>query len=99
MFIALIYYNTYRLDIKKDRLKLEITLKSYSIKIDDIVNIYIERKRNFIMLFIPMPYYYINVLYLENEQVKGFSLSTIMVKKEDIKKFFKHFEFQKIEHQ
>lgn len=97
LLILLIYYNTFKIDIDKDMLKIDITMKQYSININEIVNIYIERKRSFIFLLIPYHYYFINILYLENKKVKGFSLSTVMLKKDDIQKFFKHFEFKNIE--
>ena len=51
----------------------------------------------FLFIIIPINVYYINIVYSKGQKLNIITLSTTMNKKEDVYKFFKHFEFRKIE--
>jgi len=99
LLIALTYYNTYKIAIKNDKLIMNIMFREYVIPKENLLNIYVQRRRSFILLVIPFYYYSINIIYKENEDIKnlkGYSVSTMMLMKEDILKFFKAFSFDKL---
>lgn len=93
MLIALIYYNTYKIELKNDYLYLNIMFKEIKIKQDCLANIYLSRHRSFMFIFIPFYYYTINIVFAEGEKMKEYSVSTIMLKKGDVTKFFNRFKF------
>lgn len=97
LFISLIYYNTFKIEFKKDLININIMFREITLKQDDIINIYISRQKSYIFLVVPFYYYSINLLYNENNRVNGYTFSTIMAKKEDILKFFQHFKFKVLE--
>ncbi|MBR3324675.1 MAG: hypothetical protein IKG14_01320 [Clostridia bacterium] len=99
LLISLIYYNTFKLIIKDDKLKINIMFKEITLKKDDLLTVYIERQKSRILLFIPFYFYSINILYNDKGSVAGYSLSTIMLKKKDVLNFFKHFEFNILKEQ
>lgn len=99
LLIGLIYYNTFKLEIKGDQLTLTIMLREITIKKEDLLTIYLEQQKSYIFLIIPFYYYSINILYNNNERVAGYALSTIMTNKTEVLNFFKHFEFKVLEKQ
>lgn len=97
--IALIYYNTFKIEVKNDELVLNIMFREITLKKEDLLTIYMEQQKSRIFLVIPFYYYSINILYNNNNKVAGYSLSTIMTHKKDVHNFFKHFEFNVLKKQ
>ena len=97
--VALIYYNTYKLELKNDYLNLNIMFNEIKILQNDLANIYISKQTSNLLLFIPFNYYTINIIYSEKGEIKGYSLSTIMVKKEAVLNFFKHIKSKTLKEQ
>ena len=95
----MVYYNTYSLRITDKTLLLNIMFKEITLKVEDIVTIYISKQKSNIFLFIPFYFYSINIIYKEGKQFSGYSLSTMMLKKKDVLNFFKHFKFRILEEQ
>lgn len=99
LIISLIYYNTFKLIIKDDKLMINIMFREITLKREDLITIYIEKQKSRVLLVIPIFLYSINILYKDKENVNGYSLSTIMLKKKDVLKFFNHFKFNVLEKQ
>ena len=99
LLISLIYYNTFKLIIKDDKLIINIMFREITLKREDLLTVYIERQKSRILLIIPTFFYSINILYKDKDNVNGYSLSTIMLKKKDVLNFFNHFEFNVLKKQ
>ena len=99
LLISLIYYNTFKLIIKDDKLVINIMFREITLKREDLLTVYIEKQKSRILLIIPTFFYSINILYKDNDSVNGYSLSTIMLKKKDVINFFNHFEFNVLKKQ
>lgn len=95
--LFVVYYNSYSLLIKNNKLKIKIQFNDIELNCDDLVTLFISRKKVFIFIVIPMYVYYVNIIYCKGENFNIITLPTVMCKKEDIYKFFKHFTFQKLE--
>lgn len=109
--LILVYYNSYKITIKKNKLVVRAELDDIEINTDDLVTIYLSKKKVFLFI-IPIYVYYINIIYVKNIQENNnknlilnekqskfniITLTTVMNQKEDVYKFFRHFKFQKIE--
>ena len=97
--IALVYYNTFKLEFKNDNVYLNIMFNDIKISQNDLANIYLAKQTSNILMFIPLNLYYITIIYSDNNEIKAYSLSTIMTKKEDVLNFFKHFKFKTLKQQ
>lgn len=100
VIMFLLYYNSYKLSIRKNILTLKAQLNDIKVDCDNLVTIYLSKKKVFLFIIIPINVYYINIIY-EKENSKNtkfniITLPTIMNKKEDVYKFFKHFKFNQI---
>lgn len=99
MFIALIYFNSYKIEMKEDELELTISFQKQTIKYDSLANIYLSKRNNHMLLFIPTYTYSINFIYLIENKPRLISLSTIMLDKQDVLKFFKGIKTEELEYQ
>lgn len=97
--VALVYYNSYKVELKNGKLNLNIMFRNIQIKQDDLATIFISKQTSNLFLVVPFNVYSINIIFSDNGIIRGYSLSTIMVKKTDVIKFFKHFEFRTLEQQ
>lgn len=96
-FLILIYYRTYKILIKNDKIMIKAQLDDIKINCDDLVTLFLSRKKMLLFIIIPINIYFINIVYSKENKLKIISLPTTMNDKEDVYKFFKHFEFKKIE--
>ena len=78
---------------------INIMFREITLKREDLLTIYMERQKSRILLIIPTFFYSINILYKDKNNVNGYSLSTIMLKKKDVLNFFNHFEFNALKKQ
>ena len=109
--LFLVFYNSYRITIRKNKLMIRAELNDIEINTDDLVTIYLSKKKVFLFIIIPINVYYINIVYAKHNQSNPrastsngvqpsfniITLPTIMNEKEDVVRFFKHFSFRKIE--
>lgn len=93
MLIALIFNNTYKIEIKKNQLRLYTPFNKQNIQIEYLKTIYLSRNKKRIFL-IPYYVYSINIVYEQNEQQIFESFPTIMLKKNEVNKFLKSFTFK-----
>lgn len=96
LLVVLILTNTYKLSLKNNKVIINGLIKKDEIKFDDLCNVYLERNKYRYALFIPIYYYNLVFIYKEKDEVYKYSLSTIMVKKEEIAKLFKHFKLEEL---
>ena len=75
---------------------IKAQLNDIKINCDDLVTLFLSRKK-MLLFIIPINIYFINIVYSKENKLKIISLPTTMNDKEDVYKFFKHFEFKKIE--
>ena len=99
LIVALIYYNTYKVEIKNDKLFINIMFRKIEISINDLATIYISKQESNLLAIVPFNYYSINIVYSDNNEIKGYSLSTTTARKNDIKKFFEKYEFIELKQQ
>ena len=99
LIVALIYYNTYKVEIKNNKLIINIMFRKIEISINDIATIYISKYESNLLAIIPFNNYSVNIVYSDNNNIKGYSLSTIMTRKTDIQKFFEKFQFIELKQQ
>jgi len=86
--IALIMYNTYRLNYTEKGLKISYPLRSEIIPYDELYNIFLYREKTNFLFFIPYYTYTINILCADpNTSVRHIWFSTIMVNKKAVEKF------------
>ena len=76
---------------------IKAQLNDIKINCDDLVTLFLSRKKMLLFIVIPINIYFINIVYSKENKLKIISLPTTMNDKEDVYKFFKHFEFKKIE--
>ena len=95
--LLLIYYKSYKILVKDNKMKITVQINDFEINCDDLVTLFLSRKKMFLFIIIPINVYYINIVYSKGQKLNIITLSTTMNKKEDVYKFFKHFEFRKIE--
>lgn len=99
LFIAIlisIYYNSYKVVIKDNKMKIKAQLNNIEINCDNLVTIFLSRKNVFLFIIVPINIYYINIVHYEEQKLNIITLPTIMNIKEEVYKFFKHLEFVKI---
>lgn len=96
LLIVLILNNTYKLNLRNNKITINGLFKKDEIEYDNLCNVYIERKKYNYALIFPIYYYDLVFIYKDQENVYKYSLSTIMVKKEQIINFFKHFELEEL---
>ena len=95
--IVLIYNNTYKIEIRRNKVNINMVFQELSIKYEDFVTVFISRRKKRIMM-IPFYFYNLNIIYLDNEEQQELaSFPTIMLKPEDVIKFFKAMKIRIIE--
>lgn len=95
--IVLIYNNTYKIEIRRNKVNINMVFQELSIKYEDFVTVFISRRKKRIMM-IPFYFYNLNIIYLDNEEQQELaSFPTIMLKPEDVINFFKAMKIRIIE--
>lgn len=94
LVFGMIYYNTYTIEGKDESLICNIDFKKMKIEYKDLINIYISRKNSKILMFFPIYMYSLNIIFWKDGQQMYMTLSTIMVNKQELIKFFDNFEFE-----
>lgn len=87
MFIFIIYYNTYKLKLKKDELDLTISLQKYEIPYNDLINVYLSKIKTRFFGF-PIYAYNLNIIYSEQQVPMLLTLPVVMLNKQSVIKFF-----------
>lgn len=95
--LLLIYYKSYKILVKDNKMKINVQLNDIEINCDDLVTLFLSRKKLFLFIIIPINVYYINIVYSKEQKLNIITLSTTMNKKEDVYNFFRHFDFSKID--
>lgn len=88
-------YNIYKIKIDSDGLFFKSFFRKEKIELDNLITIYIEKRRSFFFV-IPVYSYNLNIIYVEKEQIKYISLSTLMLKKKSVLNMFDKLEFEEI---
>lgn len=94
LIFGLIYNNTYTIETKKDKLLCNVDFNKMTIKYSDLLNVYLSRKNSKILIFFPVYNYFLNIIFIKDEQQVCMTLSTIMLDKNELLKFFENFNFE-----
>lgn len=94
LVFALIYNNTYTIEAKKDKFIFDVDFNKMTIKYEDLINIYLSRKNTKMLMFFPIYIYSLNVIFIKDEQQVCMTLTTIMLDKNELVKFFDNFKFE-----
>ena len=65
-----------------------------TINYEDLLNVYLSRKNTKMLMFFPIYIYSLNIIFIKNEEQVCMTLSTIMLDKDELIKFFDKFEFE-----
>ena len=93
------YYSTYRIMSKGDTLLVKVNMNETIIEYKDLVNIFLDKKRDSIFLFIPFYIYTLNIVFYQGETQMLMTLPTMMLKKSDVIKFFSNLNVEVLEQQ
>lgn len=99
LVFGMIYYNTYTIEGKDEKLICNVDFKEISINYSDLINIYMSRKNSKMTILFPLYMYSINFIFWKDGQQVCMTLSTIMTNKEELSKFFDNFEFEVLKEQ
>lgn len=91
---ALIYNNTYTIEAKKDKLTCNVDFNKMTIDYTDLINVYLSRKNTKILIFFPIYTYSLNIIFIKDNEQVCMTLSTIMLDKNELTKFFNKFKFE-----
>ena len=94
LVFGMIYYNTYTIEGKDEKLICNIDFKKMKIEYKDLINIYLSRKNSKLLMFFPIYMYSLNIIFWKDDEQVYMTLSTIMVNKNELVKFFENFEFE-----
>ena len=95
--LLLIYYRSYKILVKGNKMKITVQFNDIEINCDDLVTLFLSRKKLLLFIIIPINVYYINIVYSKKQKLNIITLPTTMNYNEDVYNFLKHFEFRKIE--
>lgn len=95
--LLLIYYRSYKILVKDNKMKIKVQLNDIEINCDDLVTLFLSKKKLFLFIIIPINTYYVNIVYSKEKKLNIITLPTTMNRKEDVYNFLKHFEFRRIE--
>ncbi len=99
MALMTIFYSTYKITLKEDKLITRINLQDNIIPYTKLNNIYLSRERVRIF-FIPIYTYSLKVTYfIDEEKINILTFPVIMLNKEELNKFFKCFEVESFKNQ
>lgn len=94
LFIANIFYNTYKITLDEKGVRFKINLQEDIIPYEKLANIYLEQG-TFKFFFIPFHNYNISITYLaEKDRFNMYTFPTFMVNKKDILNFFSAIEVE-----
>lgn len=97
LLILMVLNNTYRISLKNNKINIiGLFNKKETINCNNLCNVYLKRNKYKYWFFVPIYYYNIVFLYKEGEEIMQYSLSTMMLLKKDIIKFFNHFKFEEL---
>lgn len=94
LIFGLIYNNTYTIESKNERMVCNVDFSKMTIKYSDLINIYLSRKNSKMLMFFPVYTYSLNIIFVKDGQQVCMTLSTIMLDKNEIIKFFDKFKFE-----
>lgn len=94
LIFGLIYNNTYTIEAKKDKLNCNVDFNKMTINYSDLINIYLSRENSKILMFFPIYKYSLNIIFVKEENQVCMTLSTIMLNKNELVKFFDKFKFE-----
>lgn len=100
LFAITIFYNTYKLSLEKDSLKLKINFQTNIIPYNKLLGIYTEKNRKRLFFF-PIYYYNLKITYLadQKDRINIYTLPLVMVNKTELLKFFSSFEYETFKEQ
>ena len=94
LVILMIYNHTYIIETKNDKLIAVIDLKKIEIDYENLINIFMSRKRRRLLFVIPIYTYNINIIFIDGEEQMIMTLSTFMTRKKDVYNLFKKIKVQ-----
>ena len=94
LFVYAVYNSTYNLKIDSDKLTLSANFQKNVIKTNIISNIYLSRRKSYIIFF-PIYTYSINIIYDSNDNQLLLALPVIMLEKKQLLKFFNNIDIIK----
>ena len=99
MFLMTIFYSTYKITLKEDKIITRINLQDSIIQYDKLNNIYLSRERVRVF-FIPIYTYNLKITYfIGEEKINIITFPVVMLNKEEVNKFFKCFEVKSFKNQ
>lgn len=97
IFVCFFYNNTYTFSLNQQETKIKFGTKTYLIKHDDLLNIYLDKHRS--KYFVFFPEYTINIIFKDNESQMILSLPTYLLSKSNIIKLFENIDCVELEQQ
>lgn len=95
LFVYAVYNSTYNLKMDSDKLTLSANFQKNVIKTNTISNIYLSRRKSYI-LFFPIYTYSVNIIYDSNDNQLLLALPVIMLEKKQLLKFFNNIDIIKL---
>lgn len=95
LFAITILYNTYKLSLEEEALKLKINFQTNIIPYNKLSGIYVERNKKRLFFF-PIYYYNLIITYIsdQKDRLNMYTLPLIMVNKKELTNFFGSFEYE-----
>lgn len=93
------YYSTYKIISKRDTLIIKANMNETVIEYKDLINVFIDKKRDSVFLIIPFYIYTLNFVFYQGDTQMIMTLPTMMLRKSDVLKFFSNFNIEVLEQQ
>ena len=95
LFAITILYNTYKLSLEEEALKLKINFQTNIIPYNKLSGIYVERNKKRLFFF-TIYYYNLIITYIsdQKDRLNMYTLPLIMVNKKELTSFFGSFEYE-----
>lgn len=95
LFAITIFYNTYKLSLEEDAVKLKINFQTNIIPYTKLSGIYVEKNKKRLFFF-PIYYYNLKITYLaeQKDRINVYTLPLVMVNKKELLNFFDSFEYE-----
>lgn len=93
------YYSTYKIISKGTTMVIKANMNETRIEYNDLINIFLDKKRDNVFLFIPFYIYTLNIVFYQGDTQMIMTLPTMMLRKNDVMKFFKNLNIEVLEQQ